>query len=76
MSPLEQDTTKKRRVDDENLAEIDISNKSKEYEVEEIWDSVVYVKESKSGYLLGFYYLVSWKRYPKEENTWMPASAI
>ena len=47
----------------------------KEYEVNGIWDSAVYARES-AGQLLGFYYLVSWKGYPKEENIWEPASAI
>ena len=57
--------------------EFDIGdNKSGEYKVEVIWDSVVYAKESKLGHLLGLYYLVSWKRYPEEENIWEPASAV
>ena len=49
--------------------EFDIGdNNSKKYEVEIIWDNIVYARESKSSYLLGFYYLVLWKRYLKEEN--------
>ena len=40
----------------------------KEYEVDGIRDSAVYAKES-VGQLPGFYYLVSWKGYPEEENT-------
>ena len=51
-------------------------NKSGEYEVEAIWDSTVYAKESELGHLPGLYYLVSWKGYPEEENTWEPASAV
>ena len=47
----------------------------KEYEVDGIWDSAVYAKES-AGQLPGLYYLVSWKGYPKEENTWEPALVI
>lgn len=31
--------------------------KNKKYKVEEIWDSAVYTKKSKS-YLSGFYYLI------------------
>ena len=37
---------------------------------------MVYARESKSGHLLGFYDLVSWKKYSEEENTWEPASAV
>ena len=49
---------------------------SREYEVEAIWDRVVYVRESKLDHLLGFYYLVSWKEYIEKKNTWKPASAV
>ena len=48
---------------------------NKEYEVDGIWDSAVYARESVRQ-LLKLYYLVSWKSYPEEENTWKPASAI
>ena len=44
--------------------------------MEAIWDSAVYARKSKSGHLAGLYYLVLWKRYPKEENTWELASAV
>ena len=78
MSLLEQDTTRKRWVDGEvRQMEFDADDdESGEYEVEAIWDSAVYVRESESGHLLGFYYLVSWKGYLEEENTWEPASAV
>ena len=49
---------------------------NEEYEMEAIWNIVIYAKESESGHLSGFYYLVSWKEYPEEENTWEPASAV
>ena len=56
--------------------EFDIGDDGKEYKMEAIWDSVVYVRESKSGHLPGLYYLLSWKRYLEEENTWEPALAV
>ena len=74
MSLLEQDTTRKGRVD-ENATELDAGEDSGEYEVEAIRDSAVYARES-AGHLPGLYYLVSWKGYPEEENTWEPASAV
>ena len=49
---------------------------NKEYEVDGIWDSAVYARESATGQLPGLYYLVLWKGYLKEENTWKFASAI
>ena len=49
---------------------------NKEYKIDGIWDSVVYAKESMIGQLQKLYYLVSWKSYPKEKNTWEPVSAI
>ena len=75
VSLLKQDTTRKRRVDNENV-ELDAGDKNGEYEVEAIWDSEVYARESESGHLPGLYSLVSWKGYPKEENTWELASAV
>ena len=68
VSLLEQDTTRKGRVD-ENATELDAGEDSGEYEVEAIRDSAVYARESESGHLPGLYYLVFWKGYPEEENT-------
>ena len=68
MSLLEQDTTRKRRVDDENM-ELDAGNKNEMYKMEAIRDSKDYVRESESGHLPVLYYLVSWKGYSEEENT-------
>ena len=78
MSLLEQDTTRKKRLDEEvKQMKFDAGdNESGEYKVEAIWDSAVYVRESESGHLLGFYYLVSWKGYPEEKNTWEPVSVV
>ena len=68
MSLLEQNTTRKGRVD-ENATELDVGDdESKKYEMEAIRDSAVYARESAS-HLPGLYYLVSWKGYLKEENT-------
>ncbi len=78
VSLLEQDTTRKGRVD-ETTSRLEFENDGdgEEYEVEAIHDSAVYAKESDSGHHLpGLYYLVSWKGYPEEENTWDPASAV
>ncbi len=59
----------------ETTIELDEGN-SKEYEIEAICDSEVYTKKLDNGQLPGLYYLISWKGYPKEENTWEPASTI
>ena len=65
---LERNTTKKRQVD-ENATELDTNdNNSGKYKVKAICDNAVYAKES-IGYLPKLYYLVSWKSYPKKENT-------
>ena len=66
ISLLEQDTTKKGRVNDMQL-EFEAGN-DKKYEVDGIWDSTVYVRES-ARQLLELYYLISWKGYPEKENT-------
>ena len=60
VSLLEQDTTKKGRMNElfpEPEPEFDIGN-NKEYKIEAIIDSAVYAKEVKR-YLPGLYYLVS-----------------
>ena len=76
MSMLEQNTTRKGRMSEE-VPELDAGNEdSKEYKVEAIWDNAVYANKSESGHLPGLYYLVAWKGYPEEENTWEPSSAV
>ena len=60
ISLLEQDTTRKGRVDKEvKQMEFNAGNDGEEYKVEAIWDSMVYARESESGHLPGLYYLVS-----------------
>ncbi len=76
VSLLEKDTTRKERAD-ENVTLLKFeTGDSEEYEVEAIRDSVVYARESQLGHLPRLYYLVSWKGYPEEENTWEPSSAV
>ena len=75
VSLLEQDTTKEGRVD-ENVTEFETGSVYEEYNVEGIWDSAVYAKESVTGHLPGRYYLVSWKGYSKKKNTWEPILAV
>ena len=72
MSLLEQDTTRKRR--EFSVPKFEPGN-DKEYKVKAIQDSAVYAKEA-DGHLLGLYYLVAWKGYSEEENTWEPSSAV
>ena len=71
--PLEQDITKKRWINNfikVSGFELELSN-DKEYKVEAIQDSEVYAKKANK-HLLGLYYLIIWKNYPKKENIWEP----
>ena len=70
---LEQDTTKKGRVN-KKIMELEANN-SKEYKMEAIWNSAVYTNKAE-GYLPGLYYLVGWKKYLEEENTWKPSTIV
>lgn len=48
---------------------------NKKYKIETISNSKVYDKKA-TGQLPELYYLLSWKNYPKLENTWEPVSAV
>ncbi len=48
---------------------------NKEYKVEAIIGSAVHGQQA-NGQMPGLYYLVLWKGYPEEENTWEPSSAV
>ena len=59
VSLLEQDTTRKERVD-ERVKKLELgAGDSEKYKVEAIWDSAVYASKSESGQLPGLYYLVA-----------------
>ena len=61
MSLLEQDIIRKKWVDEKIVKQLEFENggDNKEYKIEGICNSTVYAKESKAGYLLSHYYLVS-----------------
>ena len=61
MSLLKQDTTRKGRMDEKiaEQLEFEASGNNKEYKVEGICDSAVYIRKSEAGHLPGLYYLVS-----------------
>ena len=78
MSLLEQDSTRKERVD-RKIAEklkFEAGGNNKEYELEGICNSAVYARELEADYLSGFYYLVFWKSYPKDKSIWDPALVV
>ena len=75
---LEQDITKKGRVDKKTAKQLkfEAGSGNEEYKVESICDSAVYARESEVGNLPGLYYLVSWKGYSEDKSTWERASAV
>ncbi len=80
MSLLEQDITKKGQIDNKALSEPEKelefeTGGNKEYEDKAIIDSAVYDQQA-NDQMPGFYYLILWKGYPEEENTWEPSSAV
>lgn len=78
ISSLEQDITRKRQVDKatSQMGSNNREGESGEYKVKTICNSTVYTKESEGGHLSELYYLISWKSYSKEKNTWEPTSTI
>lgn len=57
---LKQDITRKEQIDQNNATKLDAGeDKDRKYKLEVILNSAVYIRKSKSGYLLGIYHLVS-----------------
>ena len=75
MTLLDKDTIKKGEIN-ENVIKLDVAKNSSGYEIEAIWNSAVYIRESKSGYVPGLYYLVFWKRYLEEKNIYESILAV
>ncbi len=80
VSLLEQDITRKGQVDNKTLLELEKelefeAGGNKEYEVKPIIDSAVYGQQA-NDQMPNLYYLILWKGYPEEENTWEPSSAV
>ena len=75
MSLLEQDTIRKKQINNKALPkpkkDMEFEAKgNKEYVIKAIIDSAIYSKQANNNKILGLYYLVLWKGYPVEENTW------
>ena len=69
ISLLKQNITRKRQIDENDMAKLDANNnEGGKYKVKAIWDSAVYAKELELNYLLRLYYLVFWKSYLKDKN--------
>lgn len=80
MLPLEQDTIRKRRVNDlgNNSLELERGFKAgnnKEYKVKAIIDNAVHSVELNNP-MSDLYFLVLWKNYSEEESTWKPSLAV
>ena len=61
ISLLEQNTTRKGRVDKKTAKQLEFEagSNNEEYKVESICDSAIYARELETGHLVGLYYLVS-----------------
>ncbi len=80
VSLLEQDTTRKGRVDKKTLPkpekELEFEAKgNKEYEVKIIINNAVYSQQA-NDQIPGLYYLVLWNGYPEEKSTWEPSLTV
>lgn len=65
---VKQDITKRRQLNDKLVLELEFEvGNDKEYEVEAIKDSAVYV-DTYQEKLPKLYYLISWKGYPESES--------
>lgn len=54
----------------ENTTKLDAgNNNSKKYKMKAIYNSAIYRKKLKSGYLLVLYYLIFWKEYLEKKST-------
>ena len=71
---LKQDITKKGRINKFAMPEFEVGD-NKEYKVEAIHEDAVHAKKA-NRHLLRLYYLVAWKGYPEEKDTWNPFSTV
>ena len=60
MSLLEQNNTKKGRIDEKTVEQLEFKagGNNEEYKLESICNSAVYARKLKAGHLLGLYYLI------------------
>ena len=72
---LESNIIKKNRVKKKVIKWEFHAYNSKKYKVKLIQDNIIYKKELK-GYLLKFYYQITWTNYSKEKNIWKLISII
>ena len=78
---MEQNTIRREQIDNKALPKpkkgIEFeAGGDKKYKVEAIIDNAVYGQQANNNQMLGLYYLVLWKGYSEEENTWKPSLAV